>query len=161
MTGDRSRRSVAGMPNRTPVIVVGYDGSPRADRALEFAIDRVGEGSLCIVHAWHPTDVMRGSEVYPVLAAASMARAESLVDELPGRHPRLAGLTWRASVVEGSPADVIAAAARECDAAEIIVGSHGHGRVRAALGSTAHALLHGAPCPVTVVPAPAPQPVTT
>jgi nucleotide-binding universal stress UspA family protein len=47
---------------------------------------------------------------------------------------------------------VIKRTARETGATEIVVGTHGHGRVRRALGSTAHALLHDAPCPVTVVP---------
>jgi nucleotide-binding universal stress UspA family protein len=136
-----------------PIIVVGYDASPLSDRALEYAMDRVRSGSLCIIHAWEAPRALRGTEVYPVLAAASLARAEALIDELPARHPRLDGVAWRAHVAEGHPADCLAAAAREVAAAGIVVGGRGHGHVRSAFGSTAHALLHQAPCPVTVVPA--------
>jgi nucleotide-binding universal stress UspA family protein len=136
-----------------PVTVVGYDGSPSSDRAIEYAIDRLGPGSLRIVHAWEPPPMLRGAEVYPVLAAASLARAEALVDDLPRRHPRLEQVAWIAQVVEGRPAHALLAAAREFAATMIVVGTRRHGRVRSALGSTAHAVLHESPCPVTVVPA--------
>jgi nucleotide-binding universal stress UspA family protein len=148
------------MATSAPVIVVGYDGSAPAADALEFAIAHLGDGVLCIVHAWEPSGVMRGSEVYPVLAAASLAQAEALVDELPQRHPGLAAVRWSARVVEGTPVHAIEAVARELGAAEIVVGTHGHGRLRAAMGSTAHALLHAAPCPVTVVPGRAEAPLS-
>lgn len=152
MPPDSRLRSVCVVSLAQPITVVGWDGSPAADGALEYALDRLGPGSLCVVHAWEPPGVMRGSEVYPVVAAASLARAESLVDELPGRHPRLGDVHWSARLLEGPPVHALLAVARELNAAEIVVGSRGHGRVRSALGSTAHGLLQHTPCPVTVVP---------
>jgi nucleotide-binding universal stress UspA family protein len=153
MPAGRTARSVIAMSEIQPVTVVGYDGSQPAQRALEYAIDRLGHGSLCIVHAWHPPEAMRGSETYPVLAAASLAQAQALIDELPARHPRLERVAWAARSIEGHPYEVLVEQARRTNAAEIVVGTHGHGRMRAVLGSTAHALLHGSPCPVVVVPA--------
>lgn len=45
--------------------------------------------------------------------------------------------------------------AADHDAELLVVGSHGHGALRAALlGSTSHALAGNAPCPVVVVPSP-------
>jgi nucleotide-binding universal stress UspA family protein len=140
------------MSANQPVTVVGYDGSLPADRALEYAIDRLGPGSLCIVHAWQPPAMLRGAEVYPAVAATSLARAEALLEDLPNRHPRLGEVAWVARLAEGHPCAAIERAARETAAAEIVVGTHGHSRVRGVLGSTAHALLHDSPCPVTVVP---------
>jgi nucleotide-binding universal stress UspA family protein len=140
------------MSTEQPVTVVGYDGSAPADRALEYAISRLDHGSLCIVHAWQPPAILRGAEVYPVIAAASLSRAEGVVEDLPARHPRLAEVPWVYRLVEDAPCAAIERAAAETGAAEIVVGTHGHGRLRGALGSTAHALLHDAPCPVTVVP---------
>lgn len=145
-------RSVRDVSLVQPITVVGWDGSPAADGALEYALDRLGPGSLCIVHAWEPVRVLRGSEAYPVLAATALANAEALVAELPARHPRLDEVPWTARLLDGPPARALLAVARELKAAEIVVGSRGHGRVRSALGSTAHGLLHDASCPVTVVP---------
>ncbi len=52
-----------------------------------------------------------------------------------------------------SPAAGLRRLAAERGAAIIVVGTHGHGVVRAALvGSTAHALVGDAPCPVLLVP---------
>jgi nucleotide-binding universal stress UspA family protein len=54
-------------------------------------------------------------------------------------------------VAEGSPKDVILRTARMLDADQIVVGSHGYGRIRSlVLGSVAHAVLTEAPCSVLV-----------
>ena len=135
-----------------PVTVVGYDGSAPAYRALEYAIARLGLGSLCIVYAWEPPAMLPGAEVYPTVAASSLARAEALLQDLPQRHPRLADVAWVCRLTEGRPCAAIERVARETGATQIVVGTHGFRRVRGAIGSTAHALLHDAPCPVTVVP---------
>ena len=50
------------------------------------------------------------------------------------------------------PARAIADVARARDADEIIVGTRGHGRARALLGSVAHQVIHLAECPITVIP---------
>jgi nucleotide-binding universal stress UspA family protein len=56
-------------------------------------------------------------------------------------------------VAEGRPVEVLLDAAKDHDAALIVVGSHGQGAVSAAfLGSTALKLLHHSNLPVLVVP---------
>lgn len=53
---------------------------------------------------------------------------------------------------DASPADGLRRLASEREAEMIVVGTHGHGAVRAALlGSTSHALAGNAPCPVLLV----------
>lgn len=54
-------------------------------------------------------------------------------------------------MLEGSPADVLIRAGAVRDAHEIIVGSRGLGRLRAALGSVSQELLREAGRPVLVV----------
>ena len=75
------------------------------------------------------------------------------------RVPAPAGVTVAAEVVEGRPADVLSRAARDADL--LVLGSHGHGRLRhAALGSVSENCVRKASCPVVVLPVPSstPQP---
>lgn len=140
-------------PTARPVVVVGYDGSPAADAALERGLDRtIPGGRLYVVHAWEPPRVLSGAPYYGIVASGSFERAEAMMDELSERHPRLRGAGASVSVVDGHAPDVIAALAEDVEADEIVVGTHGAGRAGALMGSVAHGLLHTAGCPVTVIP---------
>jgi nucleotide-binding universal stress UspA family protein len=55
-------------------------------------------------------------------------------------------------LVDGSPAEALVNVAEARDADEIAVGSRGFGRVRGALGSVSHDVLHRADRPVVVIP---------
>jgi hypothetical protein len=74
----------------------------------------------------------------------------------PRRHrvrgAGLADVDYELELIAGRPADVIATVATTRDADEIIIGTRGFGPLRGLLGSVAHALLHQAKCPVTVIP---------
>lgn len=61
-------------------------------------------------------------------------------------------MDYELELVDGRPAEALARIAAARDADEIVVGSRGFGRLRAALGSVSHELLHDAPCPVVVIP---------
>ena len=61
-------------------------------------------------------------------------------------------MDYELEAVEGDPAEVLASTAREHDADEIAIGSRGFGKLRAALGSVSHDVLHEADRPVLVVP---------
>ena len=62
------------------------------------------------------------------------------------------GLPVRKMSLETPAAQAIVNVAQNEQAAEIVVGSRGLGRFRAALGSVSHAVLHEADRPVVVVP---------
>ena len=63
------------------------------------------------------------------------------------------GLTVTSRLLEGFPPEQIVAQARRLHAAYIVLGSHGHTALYELLvGSTAHAILKHAPCPVLIVP---------
>lgn len=82
-----------------------------------------------------------------VLDKDALAIAQRAVAELQ-KH----GIAAEPFVREGSPGREIVAAAREWRATLIVLGSHGHGRVkRMLLGSVANHVLNHAPCSVEVV----------
>lgn len=65
-----------------------------------------------------------------------------------------------AEVIEGRPADVLAAAGAAADL--LVLGSHGHSRVRhTVLGSVSEDCIRKATCPVVVIPVPIDQPRQT
>ena len=140
--------------NRSPRIVVGYDGSAAARAALARAADRAGtNGQLYIVHAYSlPMDLL-GMPDYQRLLDLQLNRAEELMGRLEVESGAdLGGTSWETEIIGAAPAKAIADVAGARDADEIIVGTRGHGRARALLGSVAHEVIHLAACPVTVIP---------
>ena len=131
-------------------IVVGYDGSAAAKKALERAAEfAAGGAGVTVVSAVHVlAHAGRGaSGVDPVEKeerTANLREAESL---LAGK-----GVTHRTVEGHGDPADVIVEEAKEVSADLIIVGASGHSApARALLGSVSTRVLHHAPCDVLVV----------
>ena len=154
-------------------VVCGADGSVGSRHALARAVrSAVGRaGRLRVVAAFDPPDRSFGSSYaaaagvvlpsVPELSAAIRADVADTVDEvLDELRPELPTAPEIEILAEPGPASSVLLAASE-DAAELVVGHRGHGAL-SALGSTALACLHHAPCPVTVVPEPVPisAPVT-
>jgi nucleotide-binding universal stress UspA family protein len=117
-------------------IVVGYDGSEAAERALDRAADLVGYGSTVSVVFVAP-DVERVAASASVLAHARerLHRRGVLAETVPR---------------EGSPADELIAAALERDADLLVVGAAKTALQRLVLGSVSTTLVHRAPCDVLV-----------
>jgi nucleotide-binding universal stress UspA family protein len=145
-----------GRPHGRCTVVVGYDGSPPARAALEYAAQRAKDGGrVVVVHAFHPTPDWLGSPYYQRALDASQSHGEDLLRSLEEQDDL--GVELGTTLVEGPPARAIVAAADARDADEIVVGSRGFGRVRGVLGSVSHAVLHEADRPVVVIPADAAQ----
>jgi nucleotide-binding universal stress UspA family protein len=132
-------------------ILVGYDGSECAKRALEVGLDVAKVYGERLVIAF-------GYEVNPVAgevadyAAALRELAESRLRE--GQQLVAAsGLEIEAVIVEAAPARGLVQLAQERDLRMIVIGTRGESPIRGALiGSTAHRLLHLSERPVLVVP---------
>jgi nucleotide-binding universal stress UspA family protein len=134
----------------SPCIVVGYDGSPSSRAALRLAVDRAHGGRLFIVHGYDTPADFWGSEHYDTALHTALDRAEEL---LARARLEVGDVDHEVELIPGRAADVIAAVAETRGADEIIIGTRGHGPLRGiAVGSVAHALLHQASCPVTVIP---------
>lgn len=132
-------------------IVMGYDGSETAKRALRYAVDRVGaDGKLVVVCAIDPPPDWFGAPNYQHLLDAARERGDALTSEAREIAGDLVPL--EVDTYDGPAAIALAEVARTRNADEIVVGSRGFGRVRAILGSTSHELLHTADRPVVVIP---------
>jgi nucleotide-binding universal stress UspA family protein len=139
---------------RSPRIVVGYDGSAASRAAIARALHRAGDnGRIFIVHAYSLPRDWIGIPDYQRLLDIELNRARDLMAVLEEQSGAdLSGTNWETEIVGAAPAKAIADVAAARDADEIILGTRGHGRARALLGSVAHELIHLAACPVTVIP---------
>lgn len=136
-----------------PVIVAGYDGSVASRAAVEAGIERVASGGhLVIVHAYSvPADYI-GASYYQDMLDTKLERANAIMNELIETCPGLNDVDWESDAVVGNAGEVVNRVAQARNADEIVIGTRGHGRFRAALGSTALDVLHGAMCPVLIIP---------
>jgi nucleotide-binding universal stress UspA family protein len=133
-------------------VVAGYDGSDTGRAAVEEAARRAGEGGkLFVVLAVSLPPDFLGKPSYNRLVSEATSAGQEQLDELLGSEA-LAGVDVETELIGGPAAEAIDRVARTRDADEIVVGSRGLGRVRAALGSVSLALLHLADRPVVVVP---------
>jgi nucleotide-binding universal stress UspA family protein len=136
---------------RNDRILVGYDGSPGADAALERALRlrelgdtliaatvcEEGWASLAGPVASHAADELRFE------ADEAHARAVERLRDEPGAE---------AELVHGRAADALLALARRHEATLVVVGRSPHRSVRSVLfGDVAATLVRSAPCSVLVV----------
>ncbi len=121
---------MAARPRR---IVVGYDGSAAAGRALDAAADLVGYGSTLAVVT------VRNGE----LGGAVAEQARTLLQR---RH-----VEARYHEPSGEAADQLVEAARELEADLVVVGRRDRKPPRGLLGSVSWKVVRRAPCDVLVV----------
>lgn len=131
-------------------IVVGYDGSDAARRALERAVELDGETD--------PVTVISVVEMHiPVARGAGSIDPSDRKERLEAlreaeRILRERGVEVRAVEGHGDPARTIVAEARDSDADIVVVGTRGRGGVKGSLlGSVSTSVVHRAPCDVMVV----------
>lgn len=134
-------------------VVVGYDGSEAARAAVRYGARRAGPGGLLVpVYAFGPPPDWLGHPSYQQVLDSHRSRGQELLDSLSAEAIDLGGAEVEPELIAGHPAEALAKVAETRDADEIVVGSRGHGRVRATLGSVSHELLHLADRPVVVIP---------
>ena len=142
----------------SPRVVVGVDGSSTGRAGLAAAVEEAVRlrAELDVVACftvepywadlWQVV-VPSADEVREDVLREAQAQVAAVLAARPAEAP---APRVHVEVAQGAPADVLVQRAR--DAALLVVGSRGHGAVRAALlGSVAlHCVMH-APCPVLVV----------
>ena len=144
-----------GDTQETGPVVVGVDGSHTSEAAIAFAFDAAatrGTG-LVALHSW--TD--------PAIDGPAPARSAVIADPEPIAHAERILLAERLApwsdkypdvpvqqvLVHGRPATALLKYA--ASAQLIVVGTRGHGRLTSVLlGSTSHALISHAACPVVI-----------
>jgi nucleotide-binding universal stress UspA family protein len=152
-------------------VVVAFDGSPESVVAVRTAAALFPDRTLLVATVWEPGLVMAAVPAGEMGSAAYVPPSPeqiAAVDEAQRDHAESAAAagvrlaTEAGCAAEAVPipdtaniADTLAEIADERDAAAIVVGSRGLGRVKSALlGSTSHRLLHQTRRPVVVVRAP-------
>lgn len=146
--------------NANYLIVVGVDGSDGGRRALDWAAREAATrgGVVQAVTAWRwdgiesgPGTATNPTEEREHATAMVGREVQALVERKGSSFP------VSVEVTEGRPADVLTAASRTADL--LVLGSHGHSRVRhTVLGSVSEECVRKANCPVVVIPVPAPAP---
>jgi nucleotide-binding universal stress UspA family protein len=159
------------MDDAAAPVLIGYDGSGAARRAVREAAELFGSRRALVVTVWEPDLAyaavlpgvgVDGMGVPPV--GADVEKAKEIEDELEVRAQRIAhdgaelaksfGLQAEALALpdEGNVPDAIVELARQRGVAAIVVGSRGLSGLRARLeGSTSSAVLKHSSCPVVVV----------
>ncbi|MES1246224.1 MAG: universal stress protein [Actinomycetota bacterium] len=133
-------------------IVWATDGSEHADRALPL-VTGLARAHRSKIVAVHVDELLAGR----LGGASLLADDPEIVQKIERQVGELrdGGYTVEFQLIRGVDglASMIARAARKADAQLIVVGTHGHGGLAAALlGSVARGLLHEADCPVLAVP---------
>ena len=135
-------------------IVVGVDGSPHGEAALEFAAEEAAlrGARLRVVCAWEFPMVVAPMGVYPAESFEGLRDdVQALVQASVARVAEIQPLVACEGVTsEGQPAAVLLKEAEDADM--IVVGSRGRGSVASLLlGSVSQEVVHHASCPVVVV----------
>jgi nucleotide-binding universal stress UspA family protein len=137
---------------RTPLIVVGIDGSPASTNALEFAIEeaQLRKAELHILYAYpvieRPVSGSTGKDYYDQVEAD----AKEFIQRIMNSAPSTEGITAQWLGVPGNPAEVLIEASS--DATILVVGSRGVGGFMGLLmGSVSEQCVHHSHCPVLVV----------
>lgn len=148
-------------------VVVGYDGSPASERALQAASTVLAARRALVVVVWEPERIYEPLDPMYSLAAVDVRVAVELDKAMYEHSRRLAeqGATRLREAgfeAEGLAVhDVITVGmtlvrlAEERDAPAVVVGSHGHRALREiVMGSTTQEVVRRAPCPALVVRGP-------
>lgn len=119
---------------RVHTVVVGYDGSDDARRALDAAMDHVAEDG--IIHVVTAFDQQSRAEIARLIEALPEEFRDYTVDEAPRGYLRTAerliearGIRHEGHLVDEHPAAAILDLSDQVDADLIVVGTRGLGRV--------------------------------
>jgi nucleotide-binding universal stress UspA family protein len=145
------------MKDRTPTrILVAVDFSPASQRALRYGADlaRQSGAKLDVVHVMVPS-IPLAAGPDPVAVVSMMVDERPLVKEKLKTWCEVGGeegLVVESHLLEGEPAAAILRCAEQVGADHLVLGAHGHSRLREwLLGSVARNVQSRAFCPVTTL----------
>lgn len=136
-------------------IVVGVDGSPGSDKAIDFAIEIAARNHvpLVAVHGWrdHSSGITgTGEPAWSKIIQRIKTGERLLADALAGWAAKYPDVEIVMEAIQVHPARLLADASEH--AALVVVGSRGRGGfLGLLLGSVGQSVLHHARCPVAVV----------
>lgn len=135
---------------RSGPVVCGVEGDSPAVLTQAFDHASTRGVPLVLVHTWHAPPEPLADMVGIDLAEYDAAQGGNLVALMAPWREKYPDVPLELVVARGNPARALIDRAR--DASLLVVGCRGRGALTGLLlGSTSHALLHHAPCPVLVV----------
>jgi universal stress protein A len=135
-------------------ILLAVDFAPDSEQVVQRAqaMARQEQAQLSLVHVveYMPMDMTNELTLPPEVELDQELNALAVrrLQELGGR---IGVSTEHQHVLQGSTRSEVLRLAEELQADLIIIGSHGRHGIQLLLGSTANAVLHGAPCDVLAV----------
>lgn len=142
-------------------ILVPFDGSDNANRAIDYAGDLASKYSakVLLLHAIHYRFGRLPDELHAYAMSEHLdgrdeihAVVEKLLASAEVRASNAGAKNVETDSREGDPAEVILDAAQACDADHIVMGCRGLGQLKGLLvGSVAHKIVGHAEVPVTIV----------
>jgi nucleotide-binding universal stress UspA family protein len=137
-------------------VLIAFDGSPLAERALTYAIENFSDATLTAMYVINPINSVMDVE------AGGLSAAEDWYDNAKARATRTHATATEIAVEHdidlktvtevGRPARAILKYADEEDIDQIVMGSHGRSGIdRTFLGSVAETVTRRARIPVTII----------
>jgi nucleotide-binding universal stress UspA family protein len=137
-------------------ILVGVDGSTNSVTALGWAVDeaRALGCELEALYAWQMPAMAYSAPGYiPPSQSDIDLEGERVLTAAVAQVPGGSDVKIALRVVEGAPAQVLAAEAADPGVGLVVVGARGHGAVAGLLlGSVSHSLTHHCQKPLVIVP---------
>lgn len=140
-------------------ILVGYDGSPPAERALQWALDRSTSDDEIILLTSIPPSVAQSSlgKMMPAgvtlpdaLSKTFQQNALARLDDVKAQYAKR-GVPITVAVREGEPSVAFLAAVAEFKIDQIVIGHKSREKGEIKLGPIAESLVKNMPATVTVV----------
>lgn len=142
-------------------ILVPFDGSDNANRAIDYASDLASkyDAKVVLLHAIHYRFNRLPEELHQYAVSEHLdgrdeihAVVEKLLASAEVRASNAGAKDVETESREGDPAEVILDAAQACNADQIVMGCRGLGQLKGLLvGSVAHKIVGYAEVPVTIV----------
>ncbi|MCY4732788.1 universal stress protein [Natronomonas gomsonensis] len=137
-------------------VLIAFDGSPLAERALTYAIENFSDATLTAMYVINPINSVMDVE------AGGLSAAEDWYDNAKARATSIHGtatdiaaghdIDLKTVTEVGRPARAILKYADENDIDQIVMGSHGRSGIdRTFLGSVAETVTRRARIPVTII----------
>lgn len=134
-------------------VLVAYDGSAPARKAVEYAFDAHADEEIVLLRVVEAADGSTEAGIN-LLQEALRDREEKAANELADATAEVdtEDVEFRTETAVGKPEREVVSFAEEHDVDHIVIGSHGReGVSRVLLGSVAERIARRAPAPVTIV----------
>ncbi len=138
------------------MVMVGYDFSPAAERALAWAAEyqrACHDVRLSVVHSIspYPVDIAPTAAIQPLFTGEDRERLLTELKAAVG-HAGITGACECDVLLAPEPGWSLIDAAKERSASLVVLGTHGRtGFKRLVMGSVAEQVVRNAPCPVLTI----------